>query len=248
MTASLPPVHLISPTIDDDATWFSRTPDASHPIVLLLHGYGSHEMDLPGLVPHLPPQFTYVALRGIYAAQQGYAWFDLGVLGGGEPDPTLLDVSAQAVETWIEAQDVPVVGALGFSQGGALTLQVLRRNASALRFGAVMSGFPFPAPVEGDGPTDAGAQAGSVASSSAPTTTPRGGDAALAAVKPPVLWSHGGQDPIVVPQWAPQVREFLHEHTELTEVFRPMMGHAIDQVILQELSRFLQLQHDALDG
>lgn len=220
MTSSgFPPVQLLSEHIDDTATWRSRPAEDPAPIVLLLHGFGSHEQDLTGLVPYLPPHFAYASLRGIYRAMQGYAWFGRGALDGTDRDPALIERSAAAVEEWIAAQSAPVVGAVGFSQGGALTLQLLRRDPRRFAFGAILSGFPHPVPHEGD--------------------------SALAAVKPPVLWAHGGLDPIITPDIVERVGAFLREHTDVQEVDRPTMPHAVDGVVVQETARFLQEQWDA---
>ena len=48
-------------TIDDSST--VRGGADSEPLLLLLHGYGSNEQDLPSLVPHLPPGFAHAAVR-----------------------------------------------------------------------------------------------------------------------------------------------------------------------------------------
>lgn len=216
------PVQQVSSEIDPATIWTSRPAAPDAPIVLLLHGLGSHEHDLPALVPHLPPQFAYASPRAIHLAPQGWAWF---AMGGEDPsawDPSTINASAAALERWIAAQQAPVVGAIGFSQGAALALQLLRRNPRRLDFALVLSGFPFPVP------------------------TP--GDAALAEVRPPVLWSHGGQDPIITPPVVAQVRTFLEEHTTMREVDRPAMGHAVDAAVLQETARFLQERWDAREA
>lgn len=213
------PVQQVSREIDPATTWRSLPARPEAPIVLLLHGLGSHEHDLPALVPHLPPQFSYASPRAIHRAPQGWAWF---AMGGEDPAAwrsDSIDASAAALERWIAAQDAPVVGAVGFSQGAALALQLLRRDPHLLDFALVLSGFPFPVPAQGD--------------------------AALAEVRPPVLWSHGGLDPIITPPVVEQVRGYLEEHTTLREVDRPTMGHAVDQVVLAEAARFLQERWDA---
>lgn len=211
-------VHLIAPEIDDAAVvrMGSTAPDA--PIVLLLHGLGSHERDLTGLVPYLPPGFAYVSLRGIYAYVQGYAWLDADI-DPARPDE--LQTSAAAVETWIAEQSAPVVGAIGFSQGGMLALQLLRRDARALDWVIQLSGAPFPAPMPGD--------------------------AALAEVRPPALWGHGELDPLFDAARTKAVREFMSACTELTEVSRPQLGHAIDGPELTEIAAFAQRRFDELD-
>lgn len=207
------PIELISPHIDEDAVVRSGAADA--PIVLLLHGLGSHEGDLAGLVPFLPTAFSYVSLRGIYSYVQGYAWCEMPV----DPEhPESLQASAAAVENWIAAQSTPVVGAIGFSQGGALALQLLRRDATALDFVVNLSGFPFPAPMPGD--------------------------AALAETAPPTLWGHGGMDPHFDAEREEQIRTFMRAHTRLEEERRPHLAHAVDEIELRAIAAFLQRRAD----
>ena len=211
------PVELISASIDDDAVVWADPPTADTPIVILLHGLGSHEDDLAGLVPFLPSAFTYASLRGIYRYVQGYAWFEMPV----DPaDPASVEASAAAIEHWIAAQSAPVVGAIGFSQGGLLALQLLRRDARALDFVVNLSGRPFPAAMPGD--------------------------AALAEVRPPALWGHGGLDPLFDEEVEGQVRGFMSTHTRLEEERRPQLGHAVDEVELRAIAAFLQRRADEI--
>lgn len=203
------PVELISPHLDESAVVRGGAQDA--PIVLLMHGLGSDERDLASLVPFLPPVFEYVSVRGIFRYVQGYAWFDMPL----DPDrPEAIEASSAAVEEWIAAQDRPVVGAIGFSQGGAVALQLLRRDPHALRFVVNLSGFPFPAAMQGD--------------------------TALAEVRPPALWGHGGMDPLYDPEREQAVREFMGAHTALEEERRPQLGHAVDEIELRAVAAFLQ--------
>ena len=210
-----PPVELIAPEIDETAVvrMGSREPDA--PIVLLLHGLGSHERDLTGLVPYLPPSFAYASLRGIYRYVQGYAWLESDI----DPAATeKIQTSAAAVEAWIAQQSAPVVGVIGFSQGGILGLQLLRRDPHALDWIVQLSGAPFPAAMPGD--------------------------AALAEVKPPALWGHGGLDPLFDEDREQRVREYMRAHTTLEEERRPHLGHAVDEVELRAIAAFLQRRAD----
>ncbi|HJF48362.1 MAG TPA: esterase [Brachybacterium paraconglomeratum] len=203
------PVELIAPHLDPSAVVRGGAQDA--PIVLLMHGLGSDERDLASLVPFLPPVFEYVSVRGIFRYVQGFAWFDMPVA----PDrPEAIEASSAAVEEWIAAQDRPVVGAIGFSQGGAVALQLLRRDPHALRFVVNLSGFPFPAAMQGD--------------------------TALAEVRPPALWGHGGMDPLYDPEREQAVREFMGAHTALEEERRPQLGHAVDEIELRAVAAFLQ--------
>lgn len=206
-----PPVELISESIDEDAIVRSGAASPEAPIVLLLHGLGSHEHDLFGLVPHLPSAYTYVSLRGIHRYVQGYAWLDSTI----DPArPESLQLSATAVESWIDQQAAPVVGAIGFSQGGMLALQLLRRDPHRLDWIVQLSGAPFPAPMPGD--------------------------AALAAVRPPALWGHGGLDPLFDAEREDMVRTFMNRHTRCEEEKRPHLGHAVDEIELRAIAAFLE--------
>lgn len=208
-TPQAPQFSLISPHLDEQAV--VRSTDQERPVVLLLHGLGSHEGDLAGLADFLPEDFDYVSLRGIFAYGQGYAWFEMPV----DPQrPEAITPAAEAVERWIAAQDRRVVGAIGFSQGGLLALHLLRRDARALDFVVNLSGRPFPAPLPGD--------------------------AALAAVPPPAFWGHGDLDPLFGGEHEQIVRDWMGEHTRLEEERRPQLGHAVDEVELRALAAFLE--------
>lgn len=208
---------LISPRIDEDAA-VRMQDDGAKPIVVLLHGLGSHERDLTGLVPFLPPDFAYVSLRGILAYVQGYAWFEMPV----DPArPEMIEPAAEAVEAWISAQREAgreVAGILGFSQGGLLALHLLRRDPASLDFVVNLSGRPFPAPLPGD--------------------------EHLAEVRPRVMWGHGGLDPLFGGEIEEQVREFLTAHTRVEEERRPYLGHAVDEPELRAVAAFLQRRAD----
>lgn len=210
-----PPVRLIAEQIDETAIVRRGSTQPGAPIVLLLHGLGSHERDLVEFAPFLPPGFAYVSLRGIYEYVQGYAWLESDI----DPSATeKIHTSARAVRTWMDAQDAPVVGAIGFSQGGILGLQLLREDADALDWLVQLSGAPFPAPMEGD--------------------------AALAAKRPRAFWGHGGMDPLFDEARETAVREFMQAHTDCEEVRRDWLGHGVDQEELRRIASFVQARWD----
>lgn len=198
--------------LDESAVWWSRPPRDGEGIVLLLHGVGSHEGDLIGLAPHLPQDLVYVSLRGRIPHGSGWAWLEFPI------DPArreTLSASAAAVETW--AAGLPagrVVGAIGFSQGGLLALELLRRRPGSLAWVADLSGRPFPAELPGD--------------------------AELAAAPPPVFWGRGGQDALFGPEALASAGDWLRTHTDLTEVVSPALGHGVDERILGALAAFVR--------
>jgi phospholipase/carboxylesterase len=127
----------------------------------------------------------------------------------------MLEESAGAVQRWI-AGTVPgqVVGAIGFSQGAMLALQLLREHPEGWDWVVQLSGAPFPAPL------------------------PRDED--LAARRPPAFWGHGGVDPHYDEESEARIREFLGAHTALEEERRPHLAHAVDEVELRAVAAFLR--------
>jgi phospholipase/carboxylesterase len=192
---------------------FPRAPEPGDRVVLLLHGLGSSEEDLLSLAPLLPTGVVYVALRGVLACGPGFGWLAPPPLV--PADAPLLEESAAAVEQWA-ARAVPgsVVGAIGFSQGAMLALQLLRRDPEALDWAVALSGSPFPAEMPGD--------------------------EALAARSVPVLWGHGGQDPLFDDEQTAQVRDWLTAHARLTEEISAPLGHGIDEQVLRAVIAFVQ--------
>ena len=108
--------------------WHSRpNPDT---IVMLFHGYGSNERDLPGIVEHLGIDAPLVSLRAPLDMGAGAAaWFPLD---------ENLTIAAQPVEDattivwqWIDENVAPEtrIITIGFSQGGLMASQLLRTRA-----------------------------------------------------------------------------------------------------------------------
>jgi phospholipase/carboxylesterase len=206
-------------SIDDEAVlWSAASPDrVGRPLLLILHGYGSHEGDLFSLAPHLPLQPTIAALRAPLPAGQGWSWFPIGVPG--DPVGDALDAAALGILAWLDAlPEQPVsIGLLGFSQGGAMTLQLMRHAPERFDFAVQLSGF--------------------IASGSHP------GDARLAEVKPPVFWGRGTHDPVIPEAAVARTQAWLPEHATLTERIYEGLGHSIAQAELTDIVTFLREQY-----
>lgn len=107
----------------------SDTPSA--PVLILLHGYGSHEGDLAGLAPHLDGDFEVICPRGSHAlAFGGFAWFELewGPEGVTGIDEEQAREAVVLLTEWIEEVRRTRPGRTillgGFSQGAMLSLAV----------------------------------------------------------------------------------------------------------------------------
>jgi predicted esterase len=74
-------------------------------LMVLIHGLGSNENDLPQLIPHLDPtgQFTAVAPRGPIDFMGGYAWFESLQEAPG-PQPEAVRSSVAALDAMIDEQ------------------------------------------------------------------------------------------------------------------------------------------------
>ena len=126
MTVSLPLEHV----------WVEpENGGESPPLLVLLHGRGSHENDLLPLAQQLPDELAILSLRAPTQLGPGYTWYELDLSGGGlhasQPDDEDLDRSLELVDASLkEAQakydvDPERIGLLGFSQGAILSLGAL---------------------------------------------------------------------------------------------------------------------------
>jgi phospholipase/carboxylesterase len=122
--------------------------DPAAPLVVLLHGRGSHEREILGLAAHLPVGPAYAAVRAPIAEGGGFAWF--ANRGIGRPLPESLRATMDWFGSWLDsvAPSGRTVVLVGFSGGGAfaggLVLDDPARYAGAAILYATM---PFDAGV-----------------------------------------------------------------------------------------------------
>ncbi|MET0448345.1 MAG: alpha/beta fold hydrolase [Aeromicrobium sp.] len=200
-------------SIDDAHT--VRSGSDADPLVLLLHGYGSNEQDLPGLMAYLPAGLASASVRApLTLAPGSYAWVPIAVPG--RPDPDITQESTVTLLAWFDehvAPDRPVV-LLGFSQGGLMVSQLLRMRPDRFLAGLVLSGFVLD------------------------DTFP--GDAALAVRQVPVFFGHGDADAVIAPDATARASVWLAEHTSLTDRTYPGLAHAVSGEELDDVSAFLR--------
>ena len=189
------------------------------PLLILLHGYGSNELDLAGLAPYLPSELNIVSLRAPITMQPGsYTWFTIGQPGN--PTPQVVDVPVQQLLHWIENDLLPhkpsSIGLLGFSMGGALTIQLMRYRPELFAYGVNLSGF-------------------SVSDIAHP-------DAAPASIHAPLFWGYDVADPVIVGAARKRTAEFLPTFFEVTERQYVALGHSVSREELTDVTEFIQ-QH-----
>ena len=207
-----------TPIEADAVLWSAAEVDRTgRPLLLIFHGYGSHEGDLFGLAPHLPLQPVIAALRAPLPAGQGWAWFPID--DPGNPAATPVDAAVASVLAWLDGLVVPPtsVGLLGFSQGAAMTLQLMRVAPDRFAFAVQLSGFV----ASGD----------------------RVGDDRLAERRPPVFWGRGTADQVIPPSAIDRTQAWLPGHSTLTERIYEGMPHSISQDELGDVVAFLREQY-----
>ncbi len=118
------------------------------PVLVFLHGYGSHEEDLFGLAEDFSPEFFVVSVRApLSAGPGGFAWFPVDftpegliadekvALNSRERLEQLLEVLPERYQT-----DPRRVLAVGFSQGAIMAASVALASPESLGAAVLMSG------------------------------------------------------------------------------------------------------------
>lgn len=122
------------------------------PLLLLLHGVGSHEGDLIQLAPHLDGRFFIVSARAPITLGPGmYAWFHM-ILDPRQPviKPEEAEHSRQTLLKFIDevadayGTDPHRVYLLGFSQGGIMSLSVALTRPDKVAGVVALSGRILP--------------------------------------------------------------------------------------------------------
>jgi phospholipase/carboxylesterase len=202
--------------IDDTTVIWSTQPKelADRPLVVLMHGRGSHEQDLAGLIPLLPQEFGYASLRAPMPFEAGgHTWFAAGAPG--VPPLASVDAAVVAVLEWLDrVAPTGQVAAAGFSQGGAMATHLMRHAPERFTSYVNLAGFVVP----GEAPADA----------------------RLSELRPPVFWGRGAVDP-VIPQAAIDLTDqWLAPRSSLTTRVYPGLGHSISAAEVDDVSGFLR--------
>ena len=127
-----------------------RVPAAERaPLVLLLHGYGSNELDLFGLAPQLDERCLIVSARAPLALAQtgGHAWFNIEYTTNGlTADLEQAERSRLSLSKFLDELqaahpiDPARVYLAGFSQGAMMSLSVMLARPEKIAGVLAMSG------------------------------------------------------------------------------------------------------------
>lgn len=187
-------------------------PQAAQQRLVLLHGWGADADDLLDLGRLLvSPEVSVVALQAPlpHPGGLGRQWYDLQQPGWPQL-PAALGHLRQRLAALDAELSLQRTVLLGFSQGAAMALDVTTGAGAPAVAGLVAcSGYPHPA------------------------WAPQGGKA------PPVLLSHGRQDPVVPYAASEALREQLQAAGAAVELLGFDGGHAIDPDLFPAIRLFL---------
>ncbi|MBO1751344.1 dienelactone hydrolase family protein [Actinotalea sp. BY-33] len=187
------------------------------PVMLLLHGYGSHENDLTPLVPELGLDLPWASLRApIGLPGGGAAW--VPITTPGRPDPGLVLEATETIWAWVDAHLDPAapVVPVGFSQGGLMATQLLRTRPERVLAAVVLGGFVLDAP--------------------------QPADEELARLRPAAFWGRGAEDQVIAAQAVERTERWLPQHTTLTAHVYPGLAHGINADEVDHVREFVASQ------
>lgn len=182
-------------------------------VALLLHGFGSNERDLAGLMPALGLDLPWASLRAPLPAGPGSAWFQITTPGS--PDAAPVEAATAAIWAWVDEHlDAATrVVPIGFSQGGLMATQLLRTRPERVLAPVVLGGFVLGAP--------------------------QPADELLATSRPGVFWGRGAEDRVIAAHAVARTSDWLPRHATLVERVYPGLAHGISADEVADVREFL---------
>ena len=189
--------------------------DPQAPLVVLLHGRGSHEREIIALADRLPRGAAYAAVRAPIAEGAGFAWF--ANRGIGRPVAQSLAQTMAWFRGWLDevAPEGRPVLLVGFSGGAAFAGGLVLSQPARFAGAAILYGtLPF----------DAGV----------PVTPGR-----LAGL--PVFVAHGEQDTVIPPELLDRTWSYLTgDSGAAVRARRDPGGHGISAPTRTELGEWIR--------
>jgi phospholipase/carboxylesterase len=182
---------------------------AGKPIVVMMHGYYGNELDWSAHFDRLPEGVVGVSLRAPIAVGERWAWVDFNKNGSVD-----LPASRRGVRAWLDTLDTTSIALMGWSQGGAMALHLLRQDPRRFEFAVSVGGFAWDTrPIR-----------------------------RVADARPPVFFGRGAEDDVIPPSFTRRSLEWLRTHTDLTEHVYPGVGHELDDRMLDDAFAFVSRQ------
>jgi phospholipase/carboxylesterase len=155
----------------------------------------------------MPDDIVAVSLRAPTAVGERWAWVDFN-RGEGLSE---LNAAADAVLAWLDELDVPRVGLVGWSQGGAMAVHLIRRRPDRFAAAAVFGGFVW-------------------------VRRPHAG---FRRARPPILYAMGDRDDVIPPRWVEASDRWLGEHARLERRTYPGIDHMLTARTAREAVDFV---------
>jgi phospholipase/carboxylesterase len=183
-------------------------------VVVALHGYGSNERGLVGLLEALALGLPWASLRAPFGtANGGAAWFPISTPGNPEADPVLQ--ATEAIWVWVDEHLAPGARVLpiGFSQGGLMVTQLLRTRPERVVAPVVLGGFVL------------GAE--------------QAGDQVLAADRPPLFWGRGADDTVITASVIARTAGWGERYVSVEQHVYPRLAHGISPQEVADVRAFV---------
>ncbi len=117
----------------------------TYPVIFTLHGKGSNEQNMYGLVSPLASDFIIIGIRGNLVLGNGYQYYDLKSLG--HPIREQFDEAVRQLSAFIESatEQYPIDASrrylLGFSQGAILSMTLALVMGERLKGIVALNGY-----------------------------------------------------------------------------------------------------------
>ena len=189
---------------------------ASSHVVLLLHGYGADERDLPELMSFLPELPWYSPRGPLPSKYDGFSWYSAATI----VSPTVEEVQSATDSLWewldqfIPAESNLLV--IGFSQGGLMATQLLRTRPERILGTVILSG--------------------AMASGNLP------GDLKLAESKPKIIYARGLEDQMIPKASISALNTWLQTHTKAITKSYAGLGHSVDSRVMNDVASYVEGQ------
>ena len=188
---------------------------AKKPLVILLHGYGANEVDLPSILDSLEGEHLWVSPRAPIGVGPGsFGWYPMTLPLN--PDVATATLATERLWAWIDAHVATDVSLklIGFSQGGFMASQLLRARPERISKTAILSGF--------------------VSGHEQPA------DHRLRTLLPHVFYAVGLHDTMISQAAIDRSLVWLEGHTSPELHQLKNLAHSINALELELLSRYLQ--------
>ena len=204
-------------------------------LVLLLHGYGSQEMDLLSLAQHLPDEnITYAGMRapqpvghqfsadstGAYipADAPGYQWYPLDQ--SLQSDIRAIEQASDYVLEWVEAQGdtYASVSLLGFSQGMGIATSMVRHAPGRFKALIGLSGYAVPEESE------------------------YFHDEELKETQLPVFFGRDQEDPVIPQAYVNYTYDWIRKYTDGIKVLYAGAGHGVSAMEIRHVAEFIEVK------